>query len=464
VAVWMLIAIVVILASPRKTTIVPFLLAVFTIPVGQVIVLGGLHFTVLRILILAGLVRRASSRAKFPGGFNPVDRTVVLWTVSALVILSIQWMDMQAVIHNFGDFLDALGGYLVVRFLIPDGEAIRRTIKALAVVCVVQGVCMINEQITHRNVFGYLGGMSLAVTVRDGKIRSEGVMGCIYAGVFAGVLIPLFLWLWTEGKSRMVACAGIAGATAMAITSNASTSWMALGGGLVGLGFWPLRKQMRLVRWGLVITLVTLHLVMKAPVWALIARIDLTGSSSSDHRYELVNNCIRHFSDWWLLGYKDYNLWGWGMWDTCNQFVDLAVKGGLLTLACYIAIFSRSFGVIGTARRQMSGHRDQELLLWCLGADLFATVVASFGINYMAQLLMSLFPLLACISVATFEARQATVRSVQPPGPEQFAPTLSPARALPLSESREEARQSFFETRQGTLVAQETIFKFPRRP
>src|SRR5208282_1895297 len=116
VAVWMLIAIVLILAFPRKTTIVPFLLAVFTIPVGQVIVLGGLHFTVMRVLILAGLVRRASSRAKFPGGFNPVDRMVVTWTVSALVILSLQWMDTQALIHNLGDFLDALGGYFVVRF------------------------------------------------------------------------------------------------------------------------------------------------------------------------------------------------------------------------------------------------------------------------------------------------------------------------------------------------------------
>ena len=220
-------------------------------------VLGGLHFTVLRILILAGLVRRASfgessSGGKFPGGFNAVDQVVVLWTVSALIILSLQWMDTQALIHNLGDFLDTLGGYLVVRFLIPDGEAIRRTIKALAVICVIQGVCMINEQITHVNVFGYLGGMPLAMTVRDGKIRSEGVMGCLYAGAFAGVLIPLFLWLWTEGKSRMAACAGLAGATAMVITSNSSTSLLALGGSFVGLAFWPLRKQMRLIRWGFV--------------------------------------------------------------------------------------------------------------------------------------------------------------------------------------------------------------------
>src|SRR5208282_1566239 len=365
VAVWMLIAIVLILAFPRRTAIAPFLLAIFTIPVGQVVVLGSLHFTVLRILILAGLARFAtsrgsSSRGKFPGGFNAVDQVVVLWTISVLTILSLQWMRMDALIHNLGDFLDALGGYLVVRSLIPDREAIRRTIRVLAAVCVIQGACMINEQITHRNVFGYLGGMSLAVTVRDGKIRSEGVMGCIYAGVFAGVLIPLFLWLWTAGKSRMAACAGIAGATAMVITPNASTSWMALGGGLVGLSFWPLRKQMRLVRWGFALALVALHLLMKAPVWALIARVDLTGSSSSDHRYHLVDATIRHFSDWWLLGYKYYNLWGWDMWDTCNQFVDVAVKGGLLTLVIFIWILSRSFSLLGKARKHVAGDQREE--------------------------------------------------------------------------------------------------------
>ena len=243
----------------------------------------------------------------------------------------------------------------------------------------------------------------------------------------------------------MAACAGLAGATAMVITSHSSTSWMAYGGSLVGIGFWPLRKQMRLIRWGFALTLVALHLVMHGPVWSLIARVDLTGSSSSEHRFFLVDATIRHFSDWWLLGYKHYNEWGWGMWDTCNQFVDVALKGGLLTLVCYIAIFSRSFGAIGTARKQVNGDRAREWLLWCLGANLFANVVAFFGINYMNQLLMSMFPLLACISVATFEARQATVRSVKLPGQEQFASPLAAAGTeLPPNESSEEARHSFF--------------------
>jgi len=432
VAVLLLIVIVLILTRPREKLITVFLLSCFSIPMGQVVVLGGIHFTVLRILILAVLGRMlifqgSGLEGRFAGGFNAIDQVVVLWTVSALIILSLQWMDMQALIHNLGDFVDALGGYLAVRFLIFDGDAIRRTIKTLAAICVIQGACMINEQITHLNVFGYFGGASVGVTVRDGKIRSEGLMGCIYAGVFAGSLIPLFLWLWQHRNSRIAACAGLAGATAMIITSQASTSWMALGGSIVGLAFWSLRKQMRLVRWALVTALVLLHLVMKAPVWALIARVDLTGSSSSYHRYYLLDNCIRHFSDWWLLGYKYYNLWGWDMWDLCNQFVAVALTGGLLTLVFYIAIFSRSFGSIGTARKIIEGDRAQEWLLWCMGSTLFAAVVAHFGINYMAQGLLGLFPILACISVASFEARQAVRSIVETDQQEQLASAFSVA-------------------------------------
>src|SRR6516165_11481495 len=340
----MLVIIALIFILPRNKVITPFLLGCFAIPLGQVVVLGGLHFTVLRILIIAGLIRRAISGGttplgKFPGGFNGVDRVVILWVVAIQTLITLQWMEMQSFIHNLGDFLDMFGGYLVVRFFITDGETVRRAIKTLAVVCIIQGVCMLNEQISHVNVFGYIGGIS-GLTIRDGKIRSEGVLGCISAGAFAGALIPLFLGMWTDRKSRMLACAGLAGATTMVFTSNSSTSLLALAATVLAIFLWPLRRKMRLLRWGLVLSLLALHLVMKAPVWALISRIDLTGSSSSYHRFYLVDNCIRHFSDWWLFGYKDYDKWGFMMFDMCNQFVVQAVAGGLLGLVAYIAIFS----------------------------------------------------------------------------------------------------------------------------
>lgn len=440
VAVWMLIAILLILTLPRNKAIVPFLLAFFTIPLEQVIVVGGLHFPVLRILILAGLARigtrgGATSERRFPGGFNGLDRVVVLWTVSALVVNSLQWMELQAFIKLAGDFLDSLGGYLVVRFLIPNREGVRRTVKVLALICLIQGVCMVSEQFTHQNAFAFLGAKS--PEIRDGHVRSEGVLGSIQGGTFGGVLVPMFLWLWTEEKSRTAAFAGFVGAGAMAFASHASTSWLAFGASLLGLSFWPLRNEMRLVRRGIAATLVGLHLYMHGPVWSIIEHIDLTGGSSSYHRYMLVDNCIRHFSDWWLLGYKHPGNWGFDMWDLCNQFVVAAVTGGLLTLVLFVMIYIRSFGTIGRSRQQVSGDRKQEWFLWCLGASVFGNLIASFGINYMIQLQMLFFPLLACVSVASSEAKQAAVPGVEGLSQGHFASTpVARGMRLPLSESR----------------------------
>ncbi len=50
VAAMLLIAIVLIIILPRRTVIMPFLIAFFTIPIGEVLVVGGVHFTALRIL------------------------------------------------------------------------------------------------------------------------------------------------------------------------------------------------------------------------------------------------------------------------------------------------------------------------------------------------------------------------------------------------------------------------------
>ena len=170
---------------------------------------------------------------------------------------------------------------------------------------------------------------------------------------------------------------------------------------------------MRVFRWALVLTLLGLHLVMKGPVWSLIARIDLTGSSSGYHRYYLVDNFIRHFSDWWLLGYKDFGSWGWDMWDLSDQYVAVGLTGGLITFVIFLAILSRSFGSLGNARKRAAGNRKQEWFCWCLGCALLAHVVGWFGCSYMAKMQMALFPLLAMISVAIFEAKGPPMAQVE---------------------------------------------------
>jgi hypothetical protein len=422
VAVILAIAIVLILILPRKWVIAPFLIAFFSIPIDEVLVVGGVHFTALRILILVMLARRLtfSRNEKYPGGINSIDWFVILWSISAAIAFFLEFPGKPALIQGFGDLVDTTGGYLAVRSLVSGLDGVRYTIKILAIICTMLGIGMLYEQIGHVNVFDAMAGLPTLIQLKNGHIRSQGTLGSIAAGVFSGVLIPLFIWQWSEKKSRIVAIGGLVGAALMVFTSFSSTSQLAVMGSVMGLAFWPLRKKMRLIRWGIVSILVGLDMVMKAPVWALIARVDLTGSSSGYQRYQLVDMTIRHFSMWWLIGTPDYVNWGWDSWDLCNQFAAVALTGGLLTLLLYIGIFQRGFSALGNARKGVDGDRTQEWLLWCFGSALVATVVAHFGINYMAQLIMGFFPLVACISVVVFEAKQATEPLAESPGEKRF--------------------------------------------
>jgi hypothetical protein len=409
----LLVAIAVIFVRPRKYGIVPFLLIAVLVPFGQVVVLHRLHFTVYRILVLVGLIRLAASRSpsargRLAGGFNSIDLVFAGWALLALTTFSLQWMKAQALIKSLGSLLDALGGYFVLRFLIQDREDVRQAMKAFAIIAVLLAACMINEQLTHKNIFGLLGGLpTVAVAVRYGRVRSMGAFqDYITAGVFGATLLPLFAWFWSDAKSRIVGSLGMVGATAMTVTSHSTTPLLAYLAGIAGLCFWPLRKHLGAFCWGLVLAAVGLQLVMARPLWTLIELVDLTGASASHHRFMLVDNFVRHFGDWWLLGSKNYDQWGWHMWDIANQYVACAWTGGLATLLLFVAIIWMSFARLGKARKLVEHNRSEAWFLWCLGAALFSHVVAFFGVMYFDQIQVSWYALLAIISTATFEALQ----------------------------------------------------------
>jgi len=101
----------------------------------------------------------------------------------------------------------------------------------------------------------------------------------------------------------------------------------------------------------------------------------------------------------------------------------------------------------------VEGDRAQEWLLWCLGSALFANIVTSFGINYSVHLMMFVFALLVCISVATFEGKQATVRRAKLSPKEQLvsAPAAE-ATYMPLDEARQGTWRGLLEAQKGSLL------------
>jgi hypothetical protein len=401
-----ILAAIMMLVLPRKYVFVPFLMTVFLTPFGQEVYVLGVHVFVPRILILCGWIRivatKLSTRTEFAsGGFTSVDKTFVLWAILRATATYLEFMQVGAIVNQCGFLIDSVGGFFLLRFFIRDEEDILRVTKTFAYIVVILAVFMLNEKVQAQNLFGFIGGR-LSPFVRDGAIRSQGSFeGPIPAGTFAGTMLCVFVWLWRDGKARFVGILGLIGAFIMVITSASSTPLITTIGATVGIAMWPLRGRMRAVRWGIVILLVSLHLVMNAPVWFLINHVDFVAGNSGYHRALLIDMCIKHFRDWWVIGVQSTQNWGWDMWDQANQFVSEAESGGLATLICFVLLISRSFGRIGSARRLVDGDVKKEWMLWLFGSALFSYVVGFFGISYGDQLTFAWFSLLALISTAT---------------------------------------------------------------
>jgi hypothetical protein len=391
---------------PRRYVVVPFLLTIFLTPFGQQIYTAGAHFFVPRILILCGLIRlvltKKSARMEITaGGFTSIDRVFLAWAICRAMATFLEFLDLPSVVNQAGFLIDSLGGYFLLRFLIRDEEDVARVTKTFAVIVSILAVTMLNEKLHGQNVFGYLGGR-FAPFIRDDAIRSQGsFIGPIPAGTFGATLFCLFVWLCYSGRSRILGIAGMIGSSVMVLTCASSTPSLALPASILGILMWPLRKKMRIVRWGLVILLVSLHLVMKAPVWMLINHISLVGGNSGYHRAMLIDQFVRHFSDWWLIGVKSTASWGWDLWDQANQFVAEGETGGLATFVCFVLLVSWSFGRLGTARKRVTGNRKKEWLCWLLGSALFSYVVSFFGISFSDQSEYGWFALLAIVGVTT---------------------------------------------------------------
>jgi hypothetical protein len=402
----MLLAMVLFFALPRRHVIVPVLFSIFLIPLGQQFYFVGVHFFACRLLVLAAFIRAMVEKAPkqkslYAGGWNSIDTAFTCYVViSAASTLTLNF-NGPALVNQIGYLWDYLLGYLLLRSLIQNEQDSLLVIKCFAGIMMLHAGAMLVEQAKMLNVFGLLGGVAAVPELREGKVRSQGVFQhSLTAGTFAAIAIPMYILLWRSGRAKPLAIVGLIAATVMTITTQTSTSLLTYVAGIVAVLMWPMRNHMKQVRKSLVAILVTLQLVMKAPVWFLIARIDLTGSSSSYHRAELIDQFVNHFSSWWLIGTKDAATWGWDMWDAQDMYVSVGEAGGLAALVFFILVISRSFAALGNASKRVTSTK-QMWLLWLLGAALFANVVAFFGVNYFDQVRMAWFAMISMICACT---------------------------------------------------------------
>ena len=419
VAVAMAVVIVVMLVRPRKSILAPLFLFLFLVPSGQELYLSGVHLYCSRILILVGCSRLlwtkfSGSGKVLAGGLNTVDRVFIVWALYRALAGSLLFMQTAATINQFGFLWDTLGMYFLLRFLIRDRDDIERLFKVFAFVAIAIAAEMVREHYTHENLFAVIfGGLPARLEVRNGLLRAQAVFQhSLMAGTFGAALFPYFVWLWKGGRSRILGVLGMVASLTITLASSVSTPILAFAAAIGAICAWPIRKYMSYVRYGFVLALIGLAMVMKAPVWYLIARIDLVGGSTSYQRAELIDLFIRHASDWWLIGTNQNANWGWDMWDTTNEYVTEGLRGGIVAFVCLLVLIWLSFRNLSKARKAASADRNEQWFFWMLWSALFVYCVAFIGVHFFDQTRFAWYALLAVISASTAALPQSVPAAI----------------------------------------------------
>jgi hypothetical protein len=409
---------VLILIVPRKWLLLPFAVAACWAPADQRIMVATLDFHVLQILILVGAVRLWLYGEVIAIHWNRLDRLVLAWALIGAMVYVIQWMSLAAAINRSGRLLEWLGLYWIFRQTVRSWDDLRFAYVVLAVCALAMTPFVAAEWATGNNPFKVLGRVT--TWVREGSYRCQATFPhAIILGLFWATLVPLFVGFARQRPQyRWILWAAVAASTFMVLGTTSSTPLLTLmaAGGL--LLMYPLRRYTGTAAWGVVGMVVALQIVMKAPVWHLLARVGIISGSTGWHRFYLVNQAIQYFPEWMLLGTRDTAHWGWGLVDITNQFILEGVTGGLVTLVLFCVILyvaARTFVRVSIR----PGEKGESYLAWCGFVTLVGHILSFFGVSYFGQITMPWYLLLA--SAAHFYGR-ACEAPVRAPAPVRKAP------------------------------------------
>jgi len=373
----------------RRYVLLPFILTACLVPMNQRIEIAGLDFTALRIILLFGILRLMLRGEMRPVAWNGFDKLLLTWNIVGTIVYTLQLWDMQAVIRKSGVMYDCLGMYWIFRQTITTWDDMLFVIKLFAICAIISTPLIALEKFQQHSVYSIFG--QIGPSFHRGRYRCMGPFShYIMMGTFWVSLLPLFYAAYKTGTQKMLYLTAMLGAFACVVFSASSTPLITL---MAMALFWMLFNQRRHGKKMLVATcllLTTLHMVMKAPVWHLIARIDIFSGSTGWHRYHLIDEFIKNASSWFLLGTSSTDHWGYGLGDVTNQYVLEAVRGGFITLCIFGILVYSAIQMAGSASVVLKKH-EHVWLCWGACIAMIGHAINFLGTSYFGQTLVLLY-------------------------------------------------------------------------
>ena len=357
----------------------------------------GLDFTVLRILIVAGVLRILICGEQRYIKWNKLDLMILTWAFCGALIYIIQWMNTKAIVNRSGVIFDIVGLYWLFRQKIRSWNDVRFVLTLFALSALILSPLVALEWSTGKNPFVNLGR---AITkVRAEHYRCQAAFPhSIMLGLFWTTLVPLFVGLGLTENKRILYWIAVAAAVFIVVASASSTPILVLAVVLLCLSGFKWRQYTSRIGLSLLVLLTALHIIMRAPVWHLLARVNVIGASTGWHRYNLIDKAIEHFDEWMLIGCRNTDHWGFGLGDVTNQFILQGVRGGLITLLIFLVMIWLALKTLLTL--SLRGKDDKEqFLIWCLFITIIAHCVAFMGVSYFGQITMLWYMMLAIVAL-----------------------------------------------------------------
>lgn len=408
VTIFLLAAAIALLVLPRRWAPLPLLAGACYMTLAQAVEIGPFRFTGIRLLLGVGILRILLRRERPASAPHAIDVLILIWAGWALISGQFREASSETLVNRLGMIYNALGTYLLFRCFCRDLSDLVHLVKLIALVLTPVALAMVYEQIAQHNLFSALGGVPAEPAVRQGRIRSQGPFAhAILAGTVGAVCAPLMAILWRQ--SPRLAKLGLGACLTMVFTCASSGPLMSVLLGGFALVLWHWRRFTRQMRIAAVAVYLLLDLVMNAPAYYVIARVDLAGGSTGRHRANLIRSAFEHLNEWWLVGTDYTRHWlgtgvGWSEdhVDITNHYLGQGVRGGLPLMILFILMLWCGFRSVGTALRNHAGCTPaDQFLIWSIGASLFVHAATCISVAYFDQSVLFLYLTLAlCASLS----------------------------------------------------------------
>lgn len=388
------------LLFPRRYAVWPMIIMGCFVAPAQRIAVFTLNFDLLRVMVVFGTLRILTRGEWRRVVWQSMDSVLVAFAMVGTMVYIVHYGTLDAVKYRLGSMYDIMGMYFLFRCLVRDMEDVACVALGFTMVSVPVVLAFLVEHATRRNMFAVFGGVPAVTAVREGRLRCQGAYAHpIVAGCYWASMLPLMTSLWWRGSAkRLWAVIGVVCSLIIIVLCASSTPISAVGFGVFGAALFAWRRHMRKVRWAALGVLTVLHLVMKAPVWHLIGRVDFAGGSTGWHRANLIDQFVKHVDEWWLLGVNGVAQWGVSGGDITNQYLLEAARGGIWTLILLITLIAMAFSGAGRLWRSKEQNKADLVLGWALGVCLFVHCLSFISVSYFGQITMLWYLPLAMIA------------------------------------------------------------------